>query len=186
MYLTSRLDSPHPKGERMAYWNGEFGNNWAFSPFLLLGARFRHRSASTWGGLSWSGTVWDWVCWKVWWISGFNGRFQSHTNQVFLTLLLIKIILSIQSVLLECNQLYVQEYVSFNDCIPAFRTVCVLSHIWLFVTLWTIALQAPLSMGFSRQEYSSGLPCPLPGDLLDPGTEPMSQVSCIGSLVLYL
>ena len=34
---------------------------------------------------------------------------------------------------------------------------------------WTVALQAPLSMGFSRQEYWSGLPCPLPGDLPNPG-----------------
>ena len=43
-----------------------------------------------------------------------------------------------------------------------------------FVTLWTVALQAPLSMGFSRQEYWSGLPCPPPGDLSDPGIEPTS------------
>ena len=41
------------------------------------------------------------------------------------------------------------------------------------MTLWTIARQAPLSTGFSRQEYWSGLPCPPPGDLPDPGTEPV-------------
>ena len=41
-----------------------------------------------------------------------------------------------------------------------------------FVTLWTVAGQAPLSTGFSRQEYWSGLPCPPPGDLLNPGIEP--------------
>ena len=45
------------------------------------------------------------------------------------------------------------------------------SHVWLFVTLWTVAHQTPLSMGFSRQEYWSGLPCPSPGHLPDPGTE---------------
>ena len=39
---------------------------------------------------------------------------------------------------------------------------------------WTVAHQAPLSMGFSRQEYGSGLPFPSPGDLLDPGIEPGS------------
>ena len=44
-------------------------------------------------------------------------------------------------------------------------------------TLWTTALQAPLSMGVSRQEYWSGLPCPPPGDLPDPGTEHTSPVS---------
>ena len=41
-------------------------------------------------------------------------------------------------------------------------------------TLCTVALQAPLSMGFSRQEYWSGLSCPFPGDLLNPGIEPPS------------
>ena len=44
-------------------------------------------------------------------------------------------------------------------------------------TLWTVAHQAPLSMGFSRQEYWSGLPFPSPGDLPDPGTEPSSSTS---------
>ena len=41
------------------------------------------------------------------------------------------------------------------------------------MTLWTVAREAPLAMGFSRQEYQSGLPCPSPGDLSDPGTEPV-------------
>ena len=52
-----------------------------------------------------------------------------------------------------------------------------LSHfscICLFMTLWTVARQAPLSMGSSRQEYCSGLPCPPPGDLPDPGIKPKS------------
>ena len=47
-----------------------------------------------------------------------------------------------------------------------------LSHVRLFVTLWTVAYQAPLSMGFSRQGYWSGLPFPSPGDLPNPGIEP--------------
>ena len=45
------------------------------------------------------------------------------------------------------------------------------SCVWLFVTPQTVTCQAPLSMGFSRQEYWSGLPCPPPGDLLNPGTK---------------
>ena len=49
-----------------------------------------------------------------------------------------------------------------------------LSLVRLFVTPWTVALQAPLSVGFPRQEYWSGLPFPSPGDLLDPGIEPRS------------
>ena len=49
-----------------------------------------------------------------------------------------------------------------------------LSCVRLFVTPWTVAHQAPPSMGFSRQEYWSGLPFPSPGDLPDPGIEPRS------------
>ena len=51
-----------------------------------------------------------------------------------------------------------------------------LSRVQLFVTPWTIAYQAPPSMGFSRQEHWSGLPFPSPGDLPDPGMEPGSPV----------
>ena len=54
--------------------------------------------------------------------------------------------------------------------------VCVklLSRVRLFATPWTVAFQASPSMGFSRQEYWSGLPCPSPGDLPNPGIEPGS------------
>ena len=58
--------------------------------------------------------------------------------------------------------------------------MCVLrgfSHVQLCVTQWTVACQGPLSMGFSRKEYWSGLPCPPPGDLPDPGTELVSCTS---------
>ena len=48
------------------------------------------------------------------------------------------------------------------------------SYVRLLVTPWTAAYQAPLSMGFFRQEYWSGLPCPPSGDLSDPGIEPRS------------
>ena len=52
-----------------------------------------------------------------------------------------------------------------------------LSHVRLFAAPWTVACQAPPSMGFSRQEYWSGLPFPSPGDLPDPGIEPGSPAS---------
>ena len=55
--------------------------------------------------------------------------------------------------------------------------MCVLSHVRLFVTLWTVACQAPLPVGFSKQEYWSGLPFPPPGDLPHPGTKPTSPTS---------
>ena len=54
------------------------------------------------------------------------------------------------------------------------KGVCMLSHfscVGLFATPWAVACQAPLSMGFSRQEDWSGLPFPPPGDLLSPGIE---------------
>ena len=51
------------------------------------------------------------------------------------------------------------------------------SHVQLFAILWTVAHQAPLSRGFSRQEYWSGLPCPPPGNLPNPGIEPTSLTS---------
>ena len=55
-------------------------------------------------------------------------------------------------------------YLRMHVCVPSH-----VSRVWLFVTLWTVAHQAPLSMEFSRLEYWSELPCPPPGDLPDPG-----------------
>ena len=60
---------------------------------------------------------------------------------------------------------------------------CVLlSRVQLFVTPWTVARQAPLSMGFPRQEYWNGLPFPPPGDLPDPGIETVSPALQADSL----
>ena len=54
------------------------------------------------------------------------------------------------------------------------KLVKCLSHVRLFATPWTVAHQGPPSMGFSRQEYWSGVPFPSPGDLPDPGIKPRS------------
>ena len=59
-----------------------------------------------------------------------------------------------------------------GKCVCA--VVSVVSH---SAAPWTVNCQAPLSMGFSRQEHRSGLPCPPPGDLPDPGIEPVSLTS---------
>ena len=78
-----------------------------------------------------------------------------------------------------------KEYIKAVYCHPAYLTymqsesemkvkVKSLSHVQLFGTPWTVAYQAPPSMGFSRQEYWSGLPFPFPGDLPDSGIEPWS------------
>ena len=69
--------------------------------------------------------------------------------------------------------------------LPHACILCHFSHVQPFETLWTVAIQAPLSMGFSRQKYWRGLPSPPPGDLPDPGIEHESLVSCQeGSLSL--
>ena len=60
---------------------------------------------------------------------------------------------------------------------PVLYFAQVLSHVRLFATPWTVASQAPLSMGFSRQEYWSELPFPSPGDLPDPEIKPVTPVS---------
>ena len=59
------------------------------------------------------------------------------------------------------------------------------SVIYLFVTPWTVAHQAPLSMEFSRQAYWSGLPFPIPGDLLDPGMEVISPALACGFFITW-
>ena len=77
--------------------------------------------------------------------------------------------------------LFIKFHLYYSLC------ACVLSRIscvQLFVTLWTVAYQAPLSMEFSRKEYWSGLPFPSPGDLPHPGIEPMSPASQAVSLPL--
>ena len=64
--------------------------------------------------------------------------------------------------------------------IPLFVYACVLTHfsrVQLFATLWTVACQAPLSLGFPSQEHWSGLPFPSPDDLPYPGIEPKSLMS---------
>ena len=57
-----------------------------------------------------------------------------------------------------------------------------LSHVGLFASLWTLACKAPQCMGFSRQEYWTGLPIPPPGDLHDPGIQPVSPALQADSL----
>ena len=66
-----------------------------------------------------------------------------------------------------------------DRCTVRICTQHVLSHSVMFDSAmpWIVALQAPLSMGFSRQDYCNGLPFPTPRDLLDPGTKPTSLVS---------
>ena len=79
------------------------------------------------------------------------------------------------------------------DQVPPFAAVlqgsacalCGFNRVWLFITLPTVARQAPLSVGFSRREDWSELPCPSPGDLPDSGIEPVSRASPALQGILY-
>ena len=64
--------------------------------------------------------------------------------------------------------------------------ITLLGHVQLFVTPWTVVHQAPPSMGFSRQEYWSGLPFPSPGDLRDPEIEPRSLALQANALIVII
>ena len=70
--------------------------------------------------------------------------------------------------------------------VPRYMFLCMcalsFSRVWLFATPWTVARQVPLSMGFSRREYWSGLPRPPPGDIPNPGIEPRSPTLQVDSL----
>ena len=75
---------------------------------------------------------------------------------------------------------YSQQLSAFGNLMEFGFYVCTLSHfssVWLFEIPWTIAHQAPLFMGFSRQEHWSGWPCPPPGNLPDLAIKPVSPVS---------
>ena len=82
-----------------------------------------------------------------------------------------------------CYQRNWQKEVSCENDTPLVVVWC-LSPVCLFVTPWTVARQAPLSMGFPRQGYRSGLSFPSPGDLPDPGVEPVSPALQADSLPL--
>ena len=76
----------------------------------------------------------------------------------------------------------ISDIIKFND-----NSICLLSlftRVWLCGTLWTQAHQTPLSMGFSKQEYHSGLPCPAPGDVPNPGIKPDPPALQVDSLPL--
>ena len=64
-----------------------------------------------------------------------------------------------------------------QGCLVRVLLQVLLCRVWVFATTWAVALQAPLSMGFARQEYASGLPCSPPGHLPYPGIEPTSLAS---------
>ena len=73
----------------------------------------------------------------------------------------------------EMTMMILENLGTTDEIFMSVKYTCVLSHVQLFATPWTVAHQVSLSVGFPRQEHWSGLPFPSPGDLLDPGMEPM-------------
>ena len=84
------------------------------------------------------------------------------------------------------NKWQLLTYIKEKNWIFLFTVIVLscLSHMRLLETPWTAARQAPLSMGFSRQEYWSRLPFPSSGDLPNPGIEPMSPALQVDSLLM--
>ena len=87
------------------------------------------------------------------------------------------------STLVSCELMGKGKKSQNHNAVPALRVctifgvhACMLSHVQLFATPWTVAHQTPLSMGFYRQEYWSGLPSPTLRDLPDPGINSESVV----------
>ena len=73
---------------------------------------------------------------------------------------------------LSCNSLCWKQSEGWTSMNYSASVLSCFRRVWLSATSWTVALKAPLFMGFSRQEYWSGLPCPSPGDLPEPWIQP--------------
>ena len=104
--------------------------------------------------------------WRKEWISGKNELSVFKTEIHFLIIFIILMFMGKEN--------FWNRYVSKDEGSMKWSEVKSLSRVWLFATLWTVAHQAPPSMGFSRQEYWSGLTFPFPGDFPNPGIEPKS------------
>ena len=105
-----------------------------------------------------------------------------------------KMICSLMKVLIFCQQsrsksrfiFFLPLFIAPPPLCTSIHVLSHFSHVWLFATCWTVALQAPLSMGFSRPEYWSGFSFPSPGNLPNPGIRSTFLMShCIGRQVLY-
>ena len=115
--------------------------------------------------------------------SSFIFKYESFVRYAFCKYHLLLSRLPFQLILFDDWKLLIST--SFNlSYFPSLWVLSHFSHVWIFATLWTVAHQAPLSMGFSRQEYWSGLLCPPPRDLPNPGIKPGSPALQADSLPL--
>ena len=105
----------------------------------------------------------------------------SHTKLVVLSKVCLRLKLKAKT------KTQIKKLKVYKSCLSLKQgNVCMLSHVQVFVTPWTEVIQAPLSMGFSRQEYWSGQPFPTSGYLPNPLIKPtVSCLSCIDRWILY-
>ena len=111
----------------------------------------------------WRLEIWNWGVYLHWFLQEAPRESLFHT--------------SLRSLWFQVTQGLTWFVDSSLQSLPSLIDVRALSHVWLFVTPWTVAHLAPLTMGFSRQESWSVLPFPIPGDLPNPGLEPESLSS---------
>ena len=140
---------------KLQYFGHLMWRTYSFEKTLMLGKIEGDNRG--WDGWMASPAWWTWV-WASsgrWWWTGKPGVLQSMGSQRDTTE---------QMNWTEMNWTQISSILFCSSC------MCVLSLVQLFVTPWTVACQAPPSMGFSRQEYWSGLPFPPPRDLPNPGT----------------
>ena len=124
---------------------------------------------------------WQWKHWKHGVLTTGLPPFSSLQNFWMSSLQLLIPFIPLPDTLQPC---WYDAY-SHTACVHVCMLSC-FSHVWLFTTPQTVADQAPLFTGFSRQEYWYGLPCPPPGNLPDPGVEPASLRSpAVSRQVLY-
>ena len=111
----------------------------------------------------WRLEIWNWGVYLHWFLQEAPRESLFHT--------------SLRSLWFQVTQGLPWFVDSSLQSLPSLIDVRALSHVWLFVTPWTVAHLAPLTMGFSRQESWSVLPFPIPGNLPNPGLEPESLSS---------
>ena len=121
-------------------------------------------------------TAWDWVVSSVHGKHVSDGVWEAHWGLTWVGLATPLLVILNFNLLRTSDSNCLKNWLSLvlYKCLVVSQ---MLSCVWLFATPWTVAHQAPLSMKFSRQEYWSGLPFSLPGDLPNPGVKPMSLTS---------
>ena len=131
-------------------WEDPLRRKWQPSEVFLPGRFHGQRSLADYS--PWVAKSWTWL-WATDWV---GHHYFTWVNYVMET--------DFSSLQTRSN---LNLTININVCVPSH-----FSHDRLFVTSWTVAHQVPLSMGLSRQGYWSGLPCPSPRDLSNPGIEP--------------